>query len=433
MNNETELSNRAHRIGRFVVVIVILAIIAVLIGVVFTASGNPTVLISDLPKWFDPAFFQYNFLMTVFVVCIVPIITYVYVTRMGSEKLNSLKRQLPTEDWENSRGFITDQIEKSFNLRHYIGSMFIIEAVILFGVSILLLFKPLPLPVDGSIVQTGVDFRLGANFLMLGPHMLDYVHNNPIFHDWLMITLIAFQFGFAGALIYFLTHLVRSYFTLDLSPNVFVASSVRMIMGSVISVIAAFFLVDFENGVPVIPMPRGEISIGWLPALCFMIGHFPDRSLMWMNKIVSNNFGIGQPRYGSIRLELLAGMSHSHELRLRREGFDNVDNIVHLDCLDLAVRTGFSYRQLLAWRGEAWLRMRMRADFDEFRMATGIANMNDLSSYLDQYEKDEGTGTKPDWGALLTVLAEDKERIVNKVDVLSRLVHAAQDNLPKHG
>ena len=45
-------------------------------------------------------------------------------------------------------------------------------------------------------------------------------------------------------------------------------------------------------------------------------------------------------------------------------------------------------------------------------------------------KKDEGT--KPDWGALLTVLGEDKERIVNKVDFLGRVVRAAHDNFPKH-
>ena len=58
-------------------------------------------------------------------------------------------------------------------------------------------------------------------------------------------------------------------------------------------------------------------------------------------------------------------MSYTHELRLEREGFDNVENLSTADPVDLAVRTCFSYTQLKQWIDEAWLTTHLREDYPE--------------------------------------------------------------------
>ena len=55
------------------------------------------------------------------------------------------------------------------------------------------------------------------------------------FSHRIITSLVAFQFGFLGAYVYFIGALVRSYFTLDLSPHTYVDSSVRMVVASVMT------------------------------------------------------------------------------------------------------------------------------------------------------------------------------------------------------
>ena len=191
---------------------------------------------------------------------------------------------------------LIDRIRDTMHIRNYVGSMLILNLMVMFGMGTLLLLKPMPIggpcaiPTPEQFLETaqalctGVDFKNGANFLMLGPFMKDFIVNNSDYMNWLMVSLTAFQFGFGGAFIYFLTHLVRSYFTLDLTPDLFVSSSVRMLMGSVLSIVMCFALVRMPNGQPELALPIGSNHIGWLPALSFFIGFFPGRALLFLDK-----------------------------------------------------------------------------------------------------------------------------------------------------
>src|SRR5206468_2609892 len=80
-------------------------------------------------------------------------------------------------------------------------------------------------------------------------------------------------------------------------------------------------------------------------------------------------------------------MSHAHEVRLEREGLDNIENLCCANPLDLAVRTGFSYTQLSNWIDEAWLRARLRDDYDEFERRTGIATKGNLTELMRNWSK----------------------------------------------
>jgi hypothetical protein len=79
---------------------------------------------------------------------------------------------------------------------------------------------------------------------------------------------------------------------------------------------------------------------------------------------------------------MLGGMSYAHELRLEREGFDNIENLSNADPVDLAVRTCFSYTQLKQWIDEAWLVSHLREDYPEFVRRTGISTGEELSCFL---------------------------------------------------
>jgi len=91
----------------------------------------------------------------------------------------------------------------------------------------------------------------------------------------------------------------------------------------------------------------------------------------------------------------LPGMSLAHEVMLNREGFDNVENMSQADTVDLAIRTGFGYRQLVQWTGQAWLRLHFGADYDAFFRETGITTRGEFKDVLDSYAGPPGPGAPP--------------------------------------
>ena len=72
--------------------------------------------------------------------------------------------------------------------------------------------------------------------------------------------------------------------------------------------------------------------------------------------------------------------------------------------LELALRTGFSYRQLRQWVAQAWLRAHLGSDYVPFIRDTGITSADELIDYLvqqapadaDQPKDPLKTATKPD-------------------------------------
>jgi hypothetical protein len=194
----------------------------------------------------------------------------------------------------------------------------------------------------------------------------------------IIVSLTAFQFGFLGAYVFFIGHMLRGYFTLDLSPNTFISISGRMIVSSLTALVLSFPLQElvFFKG-------RTNMHfVSWLPMISFFIGFFPHTGLLVIQKLSSRALGAAMERYPSTSLAKLSGMSLEHEVRLRREGFDNIENLAEAEPIGLAVRTGFSYRQLRDWIGEAWLRRHLGSDYDAFGAATGIGTRDQLHGLL---------------------------------------------------
>ena len=417
-------------LGWLAVAVVLLAIILVM----FAISENKGVrecicgpfeegqfarlaLVCGIATWFDPVVFQYNFLLFLFCISIIPIFTYFYTARMKEEKAQRIYNQLPDEMWKEVEETVIERIRNSMSFKNYAGSMIILNLIVIFGMAILLLLKPMQMGIDGAV---GVDFGKGANFLMLGPFMTDYVAGDVVFQKWLTVSLTAFQFGFGGAFMYFLTHLVRSYFTLDLTPDSFVSSSVRMLLGSVISIVFCFALVQMDkNGDPELVFLTGTADIGWLPALSFMIGFFPERAMLYLDKAVSALVGWKTAAYESMPLSKLSGMSQAHEIRLNREGFDTVENLATADCLDLLLRTGFSYDQLNNWIGEADLRAHLRDDYAKFRRLSGLNNSHEVLAFIKGKDSSKISAA---WDEVLQSESGDNSLIATKIKVISELL-----------
>lgn len=344
-------------------------------------GGSWIQALTGITQWFDPVFFQYNLFLLLFAVLIVPAITIFYLINMRGEKERRLRADIPPEIWEQEekRSQIQETVARAFELRNYFGSMVTLAVITMLGCGIITLLKPLPLSGEGS----GLDYTQGVNFLMLGPFMELFLQGQTerYIHK-LVVTLTAFQFGFLGAYLYFIGHLVRSYFTLDLTPHTFVASSVRMVRGAVMALILAFGLQQW--GFFQSDAGGGESSLGWLPLISFFFGFYPSRAILVVEKLAARAINFKEQRYFSTPLTQLPGMSYSHEIRLHREGFDNVENLLRLDAINLASRTGFSYRQLIQWKRQALLMVWLGADYHAFRQATGISSWDELVDFLNR-------------------------------------------------
>jgi hypothetical protein len=278
----------------------------------------------------------------------------------------------------------------------------------------------------------GVDFSLGANMLTMGPFAELYGKNSDAYYSHLIRNQIAFQFGFLGAYVYFIGSVVRAYFTLDLTSLTFVDGAIRMIVASILALVLSF---AFDLALPeeLISAPAASHTRGGdfdsikssstiepksdaaastagagedaqgnsrrhpngiestipaglsiLPVVAFFFGFYPKRASLAIERValkVMKNI-MSEGSYRALPLSMLAGMSYSHELRLEREGFDNIENLSSADAVDLAVRTYFSYGQLKQWIDQAWLAAHLREDYPDFVRRTGIGSSDELQRFL---------------------------------------------------
>jgi hypothetical protein len=125
-------------------------------------------------------------------------------------------------------------------------------------------------------------------------------------------------------------------------------------------------------------------SLSLLPVMAFFFGFYPKRATLAIERIALRIMKgiVSDDSYRALPLSMLAGMSYTHELRLEREGFDNIENLSNADAVDLAVRTCFSYGQLKQWIDQAWLATHLREDYPDFVRRTGIASSDELRHFL---------------------------------------------------
>lgn len=423
--------------------------------------------------WFDPVFFQYNLIMVLLAILILPFLVFSYTHNMIDRKerrlLQEIKKKNEAEEkYKEQEAYVKERLRTRASFSAYGASLLLAMTVVSLGACIILLFKPTPLA--GGV---GVHFNLGANMLMMGPFIELFDKNIDEYYIHLTRSLTAFQFGFLGAYIYFIGSLARAYFTLDLTHQTFVDGSIRMIVASVLALILSFASGTYESANSGTTDPTqstasltsetladkaassvtyassaasiqaqikpalqdanvqkdkhsGKItvtglgaknsknvsankdaenppktgiakenvgtlkkyweSMSLLPVLSFLFGFYPKRALSFLDRIASKQ-GIASDSYRELPLSSLAGISYAHESRLEREGFDNIENLSHADALDLAIRTGFSYKQLAQWIDEAWLVAHLRDDYEEFVKRTGITSGEELRLFFSECKR----------------------------------------------
>ncbi|HET7060691.1 MAG TPA: hypothetical protein VFI43_00770 [Nitrosospira sp.] len=382
------------------------------------AQGHPHRDFRAVAHWFDPVFFQYNLVMALLIVLVVPSLALSYIQSMASRKERRLYRDVPAE----RRGEIRRRMGRRASFSSYRGSVWLTTIVVLLGVSILLLFKPV-----SSREEIGLDFSMGSNMLTMGPFTELFETNPSAYYSHLVRNMIAFEFGFLGAYVYFIGSVVRAYFTMDLTSHTFVDGAIRMIVASVLALVLSFafdFVAFGADSKVLSPHPASVAStanptgsaqssgsshpndasaesttstdksesastqipagLSLLPVVAFFFGFYPKRASLAIERIVVKTMRNITPgdSYRALPLSMLAGMSYSHELRLEREGFDNIENLSSADPVDLAIRTCFSYTQLKQWIDEAWLAVHLREDYPEFVRRTGISTSEDLRCFL---------------------------------------------------
>jgi len=360
------------RLRLFILLAIVALYVAPVLGLL--ALSQPESWLEAV-AWFDPRFLHYNLALFLMAVLIVPFITYFYVKTAGREKVRRLELELQAElqdrppALEEGRGQVRSLVESQVRFSQYVGSMIMLMLVITLGASIILLLKPLP---AAPGLEVGLDYGRGANVLLLGPFIESF--GTPQFYHRLLISLTAFLFGFLGAYVYFIGYLVRSLFILDLTPKTYVFSAIRMVTGSLLALVLSFVFADEPH---------------FIPILGFFIGFFPNRGLKLLEKLGSKMLKLGGANfYNFTPLSKLPGMSPADEVRLEREGYDNLEDLRHADPLDLAIRTGLSFRQLSLWIDQSWLRLHLGTDFQPFYQATGITCRRDLMAFLTAWDQD---------------------------------------------
>jgi hypothetical protein len=378
--------------------------------------------------WFDPVFFQYNLVMALLVVLVVPSLALSYIQTMANRKERRLYRDVPPE----RRNEVRRRMGRRASFSTYRGSVWLTTTVVLLGVSILLLFKPV-----SSAQGMGLNFALGSNMLTMGPFVELFERDPQAYYSHLVRNMIAFQFGFLGAYVYFIGSVVRAYFTLDLTSHTFVDGAIRMIVASILALVLSFAFDFFtftadgnstiaesdqpkktsvettpnamtstkESGLTAKPYTAGSeipASLSLLPVVAFFFGFYPKRASLAIERIAVKAMRniVPADSYRALPLSMLAGMSYTHELRLEREGFDNLENLSTADAVDLAIRTCFSYIQLQQWIDQAWLAAHLREDYPDFVRRTGISTSEELRCFLCTGEPAGANGIEQLVGAL---------------------------------
>jgi hypothetical protein len=368
-----------------------------------------------IANWFDPFFLAYNLVLLFVAVCVVPGITIFYVTTMKQEKLRRLRNDIGEVRWNENGQAIRKYVAGQFRFRTYFGSLLTLSLVILLGASILLLLKVVPSHGEGF--GCGVDYSKGANPLILGTYVEQFGVNASAYFHRVVVSLTAFQFGFLGAYVYLIGDIVRGYFVMDLSPRTLVAASIRIMTGSLLSLVVSFiaaYLDGSGNGA------SGGVLDNALPAIAFIIGSFPEIGLVFLKKWAYEKLGLGQEQANFIELSRLPGMSYAHQTRLMREGYDNVENLSNARPFDLMLLTGFSYRQIRQWLGQAWLCMHLHEqDYEDFSKRTGITSADELLLFVGANASAEAllnTATDNKYPGKITVLCELAKTWKERVD-----------------
>ena len=154
-------------------------------------------------------------------------------------------------------------------------------------------------------------------------------------------------FGFLGAYIYTLLVFFRRFVTDDLKPNVFVATTKRVIVmiGVVWALAQVQWLVDALDRVNL-----GEV-------VAFFIGMYPDVGILGIESLARQVLRTGfKTRYP---LSQIRGLTRLDYDRLKEENIDNVQHLATADIVDLLLKTRYPPERIVDWIDQALLQVHL--------------------------------------------------------------------------
>lgn len=158
----------------------------------------------------------------------------------------------------------------------------------------------------------------------------------------------ALSYGFLGAYL-FSAHLIyRRYTTYDLQPTVYLNGALTVIAGLIFNFVAFEAITNLVD-TNLEAQAAAGIGAGAVAIIAFSLGYFPYLALRWFNRVAYGALGVVQRRADALDLGLIDGVSQWHEVRLRDNGIDNVQNLAAADIADLLIHTAFSGQQVVDW------------------------------------------------------------------------------------
>ncbi len=104
---------------------------------------------------------------------------------------------------------------------------------------------------------------------------------------------------------------------------------------------------------------------------------------------------------------------------MKREGYDNIENLANANALDIALRTGFSYPQLVQWISQARLHGHLRNDYHAFVNCTGIDSLDDFVHFYRTVKLQNGAADPIE--LIIISLKNEKHDLENKIRILRYL------------
>lgn len=189
-------------------------------------------------------------------------------------------------------------------------------------------------------------------------------------------TLSAMQYGFLGALVFATTLVYRRYRQTDLQPTVYLNCALVLMAGLIFNFVAFEMVRNVSQNTGNSAAAGAEAGI--LAIVAFSLGYFPYLAVRWFQQISYSVLNMRQRRAVALPLGLIDGISQLHEVRLRDEGIDNIQNLASAPLADLLINTSFGAEQMIEWIDQASLYVYLEpSEIDSFRRA-GIRTLSDF-------------------------------------------------------
>ncbi len=212
----------------------------------------------------------------------------------------------------------------------------------------------------------GKEFKLGTrpNFLLLGPKN-NYESEDPQEAvRYQQISMSAVMIGFLGAYVWGAKNIFDRFEALDLNPDVYFNLSVRLLVVVVVALVIRHMFGSLKGRVAYI-----------LPILAFAVGMTPERSLVYVEDVVTTTFRGLERAFTPTKslktydtsLDMIDGMNTSQKMRMRDAGILNSQNLAQVDIFKIFNATPFRFKSLMDWKGQALLFVYFKEDLEHLR------------------------------------------------------------------